>query len=104
MNGIVRILGLHLRNISNAFARHMIANNSSIPLWPLLVKNHKIDGYTIDVKNVTIAWWASQTHVSPNKNDVMKKCLEAGVYDEKPTHFLMETQIVRTNTLTFILF
>jgi len=31
------------------------------------------------------AWWASKTRVSPNKDDVMRKCLEVGVYDEKPT-------------------
>ncbi len=80
----------------------MIATNSSIPLWSLSVKKCKIDGCTIDVKNV--AWWTFQTHVSPNKNDVMRKCLEARVYDEKPTHFLMETQVMHTNTLSFILF
>ncbi len=64
----------------------------------------KIDGCTIDVKNVAIAWWAYETHVSLNKDDVMRKCLGAGVYDEKPTYFLMETQVMCTNTLSFILF
>jgi hypothetical protein len=91
MSEIVRILGLHLINISNAFERRKIANNSSIPLWSLLVRKCKINGCKIDVKNVAIAWWAFQTRVSPNKDDVMKKCLEVRVYDEKPMHFLMET-------------
>jgi hypothetical protein len=104
MIGIVRVLGLHPRNIANALERHRIASNSSISLWSLSIRKHKIDGCTIDVKNVAIAWWAFDTHVSPNKDDVMKKCLEAGVYDEKPTHFLMETQVMYTNTLSFILF
>jgi hypothetical protein len=72
-SGIVRVVGLHPRNIVNALERHMIANNPSIPLWSLSVRNHKIDGCTIDVKNVAIAWWASKTRVSPNKDDVMKK-------------------------------
>jgi hypothetical protein len=49
-----------------------------------------IDGCTIDVKNDAIAWWASKTCVSLNKVDVMIKHLEVGLYDEKPTHFLME--------------
>jgi len=75
MSGIVRVVGLHPRNIANALERHRIANNPSIPLWSLLVRNRKIDGCTIDVKNVAIAWWASKTRASPNKDDVMRKCL-----------------------------
>jgi hypothetical protein len=104
ISGIVRVLGLHPRNIINALERCKIASNSSIPLWSLSVRKRKIDGCTIDVKNVAIAWWASETLVSPNKDDVMRKCLEDGMYDEKPTHFLMETQVMCTNTLSFILF
>jgi hypothetical protein len=104
MNGIVRVLGLHPRNIANALERHKIASNLGIPLWSLSVRKCKIDGCTIDVKNVAIAWWASKTRVRFNKDDVTKKCLEVGVYDEKPTHFLMETQVMCRNTLSFILF
>jgi hypothetical protein len=104
MSGIVRVLGLNPINIVNALERHKIANNSSIPLWSLSVRKRKIDGFTIDVKNVAIAWWASETRVSLNKDDVMRKRLEAEVYDEKPTHFLMEIQVMCTNTLSFILF
>jgi hypothetical protein len=84
--------------------RHRVANNSSIPLWSLLVTKCMIDGCTTDVKIATIAWWAFETCVSPNKVDVMRKCLEARVYNEKPTHFLMETQVMCTSTLSFILF
>jgi hypothetical protein len=75
MSGIVRILGLHPINIVNALKSHKITNNSSIPLWSLSVKKRKINGCTIDVKNVAIAWWASKTHVSPNKVNVMIKML-----------------------------
>jgi hypothetical protein len=42
--------------------------------------------------------------VSPNKDDVMKKCMDAGMYDEKPMHFLMEIQVMCTNILSFIMF
>ncbi len=62
MSGFVRVVGLHPRNIANALERHRIDNNLGIPLWSLLVRNRKIDGCTIDVKNVAIAWWASKTH------------------------------------------
>jgi len=49
MNGIVRISGVHLENITNALKRHKIAINSGIPLWSLSVKKCKINGCTIDV-------------------------------------------------------
>jgi hypothetical protein len=45
------------------------------------------------LKEAVIDWWTSKTHVSPNKSDVAHKILEAMVYDEKPMHFLMETQV-----------
>jgi hypothetical protein len=43
------------------------------------------------IRNIVVNWWAIKTRVSPNKNDVTKKRLEVGIFDEKPTHFLMET-------------
>ncbi len=64
MSGIVRVIGLHPINIANALERHRIANNSSIPLFSLSIRKRKIGGCTIDVKNVVIAWWASDTHVT----------------------------------------
>jgi hypothetical protein len=30
--------------------------------------------------------------MNPNKDDVTMRCLEAEMWDEKPTHYLMETQ------------
>jgi len=86
MSGIVRVVGLHPRNIVNALERHRITNNPGIPLWPTLVKNCKIDGCTIDVKNVAIAQWASKTRVSCNKDNVMRKCLEVGMCDGMNLH------------------
>jgi hypothetical protein len=63
-----------------------------------------IAGCTINVKNAVIAWWAFETRVSLNKADVMRNHLEVGVYDDKPTHFLMETQVMCTSILSFIMF
>jgi hypothetical protein len=47
----------------------------------------------MSIKNVFLQWWITQTWVSPNKFNVIKKRLEIGVYDEKPTHFLLETHV-----------
>ncbi len=45
-------------------------------------------------KLFAFTWWASKTRVSPNKDDVTRKCLDVGVWDEKPTHYLMEIQVL----------
>jgi hypothetical protein len=86
MSGIVRVVGLHLRNIVNALERHRITNNLGIPLWLALVRNCTIDDCTIDVKNVAIAQWASKIYVSCNKDNVMRKCLEVGMRDGMNLH------------------
>jgi hypothetical protein len=58
----------------------------------LFIRRKKTNGLLDLLREVIIDWWTSKTRVSPNKIDVMFKRLEAMVYDEKPTHFLMETQ------------
>ncbi len=35
---------------------------------------------------MAIVWWASQTHITPNKKSVTRQHIEVVVYDEKPTH------------------
>jgi len=62
-------------------------------LWCLYVKNKMSNGLNMSIKNVVLQWWISKMQVSPNKFDVTNKRLETSVYDEKPTHFLMETQV-----------
>jgi hypothetical protein len=58
----------------------------------LVYKEEKTNGLLDLLREVIIDWWTSKTRVSPNKIDVTFKRLEAMVYDEKPTHSLMETQ------------
>jgi hypothetical protein len=62
-------------------------------LWCLSMKNKISNGLNMNIKNVVLQWWISKTRVSPNKFDVINKRLETSVYDEKPKHFLMETQV-----------
>jgi hypothetical protein len=59
------------------------------------MREKKPDGISIHMRNVALQWWVSETRVSPKKSNVIKKRLEVGVFDEKPTHFLMETQVCR---------
>jgi hypothetical protein len=47
----------------------------------------------MNIKDVVLQWCILETWVSPNKSDVIRKKLEAWVYDEKPTFFSMETHV-----------
>jgi hypothetical protein len=38
-------------------------------------------------------WWALKSHISPNKKDVIRNCIDVRFSDEKLTHYLLETQI-----------
>ncbi len=89
---ITRTRGVHHRNIVVVLSRRKMINDSGLTLWSLFVRKKRIDELLKLLKEVVIDWyWTFETYVSPNKNDVTCKRLEPMVYDEKPTHFLMET-------------
>jgi hypothetical protein len=94
MRNITKVLGVHPRNISIAMQRHKITNDVGDVLWSLSIRRKRTDGCTNVAKTTALTWWASETRVNPNKANVTTKCLEAGMWDEKPTHYLMETQVL----------
>ena len=57
------------------------------------MRTKRVDGIALDEKQIIINWWISETRVSPNKKDVTRKRISAGVRDEKLTHYLQETQV-----------
>jgi hypothetical protein len=65
-------------------------DDCGLALWSLSIKKKRTGGLPELLREIVIDWWIFQTCVSPNKNDVTCKRLEPMVYDEKPTHFLME--------------
>jgi hypothetical protein len=65
--------------------------DSGVPLWTFRLRKKRSDGILPSIKNVIVNWWAVKTQVSINKSEVTRERLEAGISDEKPTHFLMET-------------
>jgi hypothetical protein len=44
-------------------------------------------------KKVVINWWTYETRVNPNKKDVTHKRIAIGVFEKRPTHYLMESQV-----------
>lgn len=90
---VAKAFGVHHRNILGALSRCIIIDDSGFALWPLPVRRKSIDGLPNLLREAFINQWTSKFHVNPNKNDATRKRLEAMVYDEKPMHFLMETQV-----------
>jgi hypothetical protein len=93
MRYIARLLGAHHHIAFNAMERHKVFNDYCVVLWTFSFRKKRTNGCTNEDKVAAIAWWASKTCVSPNKRDVTRQHIEASVYDEKPTHYLMETHV-----------
>jgi hypothetical protein len=79
--------------------RPKVFNDCGAVLWTLYFQRKRIDGCTNEDKDVTIAWWACEIRVNPNKRDVTRQRIEVGIYDEKPTHYLMETNVYKSTLL-----
>ncbi len=64
------------------------------------------DVLTPTTKAPILAWWTQETKVSLDRRKVMWKRIAPNVFDEKPTHFLMETQrsyFICTHILQYVL-
>jgi hypothetical protein len=95
---------VHHKNVVGAISRWMIIDDKDHALWSLSVKRKWIDSLSDVIKKVIIDWWTYETRVNPNKKDVTHKKIAASVFDEHPTHHLMETQVHNYVILNLIQF
>lgn len=86
-------LGVHHRNVHMAINRRVVLSATGHFLFSLTVRRKRTDGLKEEERIVIITWWVCESRVSPNKKDVTCKRLSPGVFDEKPTHYLQETQV-----------
>jgi hypothetical protein len=92
VRALSRVLGTNPQNISSAIHRRrtLASNGSSIFKLP---ERRRRDGVLSGTRELVIAWWTSETRVSPNKKDVTRKRLGPKVYDHHATHLLLESQV-----------
>lgn len=90
---LARALGVHHRNISLAIAKRELMHSGGDFLVVLTIRKRRNDGISDSDKEVIVGWWVSETRVSPNKKDVTRKRMSPGVFDEKATHYLQETEV-----------
>lgn len=89
-----RVLGVHPRNVHRAVARRKAMESLSGKfMWTLSIRKKRLDTLSAATKAAVLLWWLGETRMSPNRKEVVRKRLEAFVYDEKPTQYLMETQV-----------
>jgi len=93
MRELARALGVHHCNISLAIAKRELMHSRGDFLVVLTIRKRRNDGINDSDKEVIVGWWMSETRVSPNKKDVTRKRMSAGVFDEKATHYLQETKV-----------
>jgi hypothetical protein len=99
---VAKALSVHPRNIMLAMERRGAMDVEGNFLWTLTIRRTRTDGVGEAVKEVVIMWWIQETRVSPNRKQVARRRIAAGVYDEKPLHFLMEPQVCNSGfTLLF---
>lgn len=88
-----RLLGVHHRNVSAAILRRKKMNSRERFQWVLSVRKVRVDVLSNATKNAVVKWWISETRMSPNRKEVVRKRIGPGDYEEKPTQYLLETQV-----------
>ena len=100
---VARVLRIHHRNVSKAVVRQEVLHTAGDFLFSLSMRTKHVDGLGLDEKHIIIKWWILETRVSPNKKDVTRKQMSASVRDEKPTHYLQETQVWQSRLPHFLI-
>ncbi len=90
---VAKAFGVHHKNINVVLSQQKLIDYNGITLWSLFVRKKKTNGVPKLLKETILEWWTLEMHVNPNKSEVTCKRVGAMMYEERPTHFLMETQI-----------
>ncbi len=65
VRGMVRLLGVHYRNVTAALSRRSPMCESGASLWKLSVRKKRTDDLLPSIWNLVVQWWVEETWVSP---------------------------------------
>jgi hypothetical protein len=91
-----RLLWIHHRNISTVVSRHKKMDSAKRFEWTLSIWKIRVDVLNTSTKNIAISWWVSETRMSPNRKEVVTRCVGPGmrdISDEKPKQYLLESHV-----------
>jgi hypothetical protein len=100
----VCLLKVHPKNITilDVCRKHLMSSAREFQ-WSWLIHKGKSDILFPQAKVNGEFWWFSKTCVGLDRK-VARKKLGPHVYDEKPTHYCMETQVNLTTNSLWIVF
>ena len=85
-----KALGTHRRNF---YAAKQKLQQETLPLHLCERKVRTKDAISDEVKELVVAFWMSNTRVSPNKKDVCRKRVGRKVHTIHPVHLLEQPQV-----------
>jgi hypothetical protein len=81
-------------NVKNACYRHDSLDESRTSVWDAPQRRQQSDVLSKGTIDAVREWWSSETCVSPNKKDVVRKhVMSSKTVEEHAIHYLLESQV-----------
>jgi len=91
--GISKLLSVDRRNNKRVEEHRILFDNKKDAFW-LNYKNQKrYDCLLESLKKVVRQWWTNCSIVSPNRKDMVKRCIGVRHYENHATHYLQMSQV-----------
>jgi len=76
------------KNIKQALARRVLLDTKQDVFWLQAQVRVRSDSISNVVKNLISKWWDEETTVSPNRKDIVRRCIAPKVYIEHAIHYI----------------
>lgn len=94
VRAIARVLRTSTSNVKNAHTRRRSLEESGTSVWAAPQRRQRSDVLSEETVEAVRAWWTSETRVSPNKKEVVRKRVPSSTtVEEHATHYLLESQV-----------
>ena len=99
ISAAAKALGTHRRNF---YAAKLKLQQKTLPLQLCERQARTKDAISDEVKELVVAFWMSNTRVSPNKKDVCQKHVGRKVHTIHPVHLLEQPQVGVSCNIYFV--
>ena len=99
--GVARLLGVDRRNIKRALVRRLQLDAHEDAFWINRKRTTRATQVTAEMKAQVIEWWTTESSISPNRKDIVRKRLSVNMWTEHPVHYLQVSQVSIEGTTAF---
>ena len=71
-----------------------ILDGSAEAFWNPPKRATRSDALAVEVRELIIEWWTTETTVSPNRKQICRLHIGVKLYEKHATHFLEELQVL----------